>query len=140
MKSVGKQFGIWMLLLSYAAAQSTGGTATVKNVKVVRDGSSLRVEVTLSSAVQPSVETAVNPDRILVDLPATIAIANIQEVNADGVRRVRTSQHSTVPPVTRLVLDLDQAHSYTAKAEGNRIIVIVGPVLNRSEEHTSELQ
>ena len=127
-----------MLLLSYAAAQSTGGTATVKNVKVIRDGSSLRVEVTLSSAVQPSIETAVNPDRILVDLPATIAIANTQEVNADGVRRVRTSQHSTVPPVTRLVLDLDQAHSYTAKAEGNRIIVIVGPVLNAGRSRSAE--
>ena len=37
----------------------------VRNVTVAREGSGLRVEVTLSSPVQPSIETAVNPDRIL---------------------------------------------------------------------------
>ncbi len=127
-----------MLLVSCAAAQSTAGTATVRNVTVARDGSGLRVEVTLSSPVQPSIETAVNPDRILLDLPGTITKGNTQKgVNTDGVRRVRTGQHSTVPPVTRVVLDLDQAHSYTMKAEGNRIIVTVGPALNASRSRSA---
>jgi len=49
------------------------------------------------------------------------------EINTDGVRRVRTAQHSAAPPVTRVVLDLDQAHPYTMRAEGNRIIVTVSP-------------
>jgi len=133
MTAVQKHLGIWVLLLSCAAAQSTGGTATVQNVTVARDGSGLRVEVTLSSPVQPSIETALNPDRILLDLPGTISQGNTEKlVNADGVRRVRTGQHSTVPPVTRVVLDLDQAHSYTMRAEGSRIIVTVGPALNAS--------
>jgi len=122
-----------MLSVSCAAAQSTAGTATVQNVTVVRASSGLRVEVTLSSPVQPSIETAVNPDRILLDFPGTITNGNTQkDVNTDGVRRVRTGQHSVVPPVTRVVLDLDQARSYTMKAEGNRIIVTVGPALNAS--------
>jgi len=125
-----------MLLLSCAAAQTKSATTTVQSVKVVRDQAGLRVEVTLSSPVQPSIETAVNPDRILVDFPGALATANTQEeVNTGGVSRVRTSQHSAVPPVTRVVLDLDQAHSYAMKAEGNRIIVKVGPALlstNRS--------
>ncbi|HEX3572105.1 MAG TPA: hypothetical protein VHU44_14905, partial [Acidobacteriaceae bacterium] len=47
-------------------------------------------------------------------------------VNANGVRRVRTGQHSTNPLVTRVVLDLDQAHPYTVRMEGNRIVVTVG--------------
>ena len=139
MKAVGKHLAIWMLLLSCAAAQSTGGTATVQNVKVVRDKSGLRVEVTLSSPVQPAIETAVNPDRILLDLPDTIAAGNTQkQVNTGGVRRVRASQHSTVPPVTRVVLDLDQAHSYAMKTEGNRIIVTVGPALNAGRSRSAE--
>src|SRR5271166_336600 len=136
MKTVGKHLGIWMLLLSCAAAQTKSASTTVQSVKVVRDQAGLRVEVTLSSPVQPSIETAVNPDRILVDFPGALATANTQEeVNTGGVSRVRTSQHSAVPPVTRVVLDLDQAHSYAMKAEGNRIIVKVGPALlstNRS--------
>src|SRR5271157_2313915 len=134
MTAIRKHLAIWMLSVSCAAAQSTGGTATVQNVTVARDSSGLRVEVTLSSPVQPSIETAVNPDRILLDFPGTITNGNAQkkEVNTDGVRRVRTGQHSVVPPVTRVVLDLDQARSYTMKAEGNRIIVTVGPALNAS--------
>ena len=122
-----------MLLVSYAVSQNSGGTATVQNVTVARDGSGLRVEVTLSSPVQPSIETAVNPDRILLDFPGTTTPGKTQkDVNMDGVRRVRTGQHSTAPPVTRVVLDLDQARSYAMKSEGNRIIVTVGPALNAS--------
>jgi hypothetical protein len=110
----------------------------VQNVAVARDGNGLRVEVALSAPVQPSIATAVNPDRILLDFPGTISTGNSQkEVDTDGVRRVRTGQHSTVPPVTRVVLDLDQAHSYTMRAEGNRIIVTVGPTLNASRGRSS---
>ena len=139
MKAVGKHLGIWMLLLSCAAAQSTGGTANLQNVKVAQDKSGLRVEVTLSSPVQPSIETAVNPDRILLDLPGTIAPGNTQkQVNTGGVRQVRASQHSTLPPVTRVVLDLNQAHSYAMKTEGNRIIVTVGPALNAGRSRSAE--
>ena len=123
-----------MLLVSAAAAQqNAAGSATVQTVTVARDDSGLRVEVTLSSPVQPSIETAVNPDRILLDFPGTITNGNTQkEVNTDGVRRLRIGQHSALPPVTRVVLDLDQAHSYTMKAEGNRIVVTVGPALSAS--------
>jgi hypothetical protein len=131
MMAVRKHLAIFMLLASSAAAQVPSGTATVQNVTVTRDGSDVRVEVTLSSPVQPSIETAIHPDRILLDFPGTITNGNTQKkVNANGVRRVRTGRHSAVPPVTRVVLDLDQAHPYKTRAEGNRIIVTVGPALN----------
>src|SRR5579859_5221166 len=136
--AVGKHFAIWMVLASCAAAQNAGGPATLENVTVARDASGLRVEVTLSSQVQPSIETAVKPDRILLDFPGTVTTANTQkDVGADGVRRIRTGQHSTAPPVTRVVIDLDQTHPYTMKAEGNRIIVTVGPALNASRGRSS---
>jgi hypothetical protein len=85
------------------------------------------LEVTLSSPVKPSVETAVHPDRILLDLPDTICTEKTKqiEIHANGVRRARTAQHSTSPFVTRVVLDLDQARSYSLKSEGNRIILLV---------------
>ncbi len=131
MKAIRKHLAVWILVVSGATAQSTAGTSTVQNVTVARDGSGLRVEVTLSFPVQPSVEIAVNPDRILLDFPGTIANGNTQKaVNAGGVRRIRTGQHSTAPPVTRVVLDLDRAHPYTMKTEGNRTTVTVSPALN----------
>jgi hypothetical protein len=118
-----------MLLLSCAIAQNTGGIATFQRVTATPDGGELRVEVTLSSAVKPSVQTAVHPNRILLDFPNTACNDSARNVavNANGVRRVRTGQHSTTPLITRVVLDLDQAHPYALKTEGNRIILTVGP-------------
>ena len=122
-----------MLLLSCAVAQNAGGPATVQAVKVARAESDLRVEITLNSPVKASADEAVHPDRILVDLSGAICndVCNETmrkiEVNSNGVRRVRTAQHSSSPPITRIVLDLDAAHPYTLKSEGNHIILTVSP-------------
>ena len=119
-----------MLLLSSAAAQNTVETAAVQNLAVTQDGQYLRVEVTISSPVTPAVTVAGNPDRIVVDFPNTSCKGESEKaVNAKGVRRVRTAQHSTSPLVARVVLDLDQAHPYHLQAAGNRITVIVSPAL-----------
>jgi|SRR5579863_54886 len=130
MTAVHKHFAIWMLLLSCAAAQNTPGTATVQNVAVTQEGADLRVEITLSSPVKPAIDTALHPDRILLDLPETVCTDQTQkkvDVHVNGVSRIRTSQHSTSPLVTRVVLDLDQAHPYNLRSEGNRIVLIVSP-------------
>jgi hypothetical protein len=139
MMAVGKHLAILGLMVSAVAAQqNTAGSATVQNVTVSRDSSGVRVEVTLSAPAQPSIETAVNPDRILLDFPGTITDGKTQkEVNTDGVRRLRIGQHSAVPPVTRVVLDLDQAHSYTLKTEGNRVILTIGPAQDASRGRSS---
>src|SRR5579864_4117029 len=128
MTAVQKHFATLMMLLSCAAAQKSATTATVQYVTVVRQGSGLRVEITLSAPVKPSIETASNPDRILLDLPDTICNDNIKTVTvqAKGLKRVRTGQHSTNPVITRVVLDLDQIHPYSVKTEGNRIVLIIG--------------
>jgi hypothetical protein len=132
MTAVQKHVGTLMLLLSCAAAQNTAGTVTVQSVTAAREGTGLRVEITLSAPVRPSFETASDPDRILLDLPDTTSNDRIKSVpvNANGLRRVRTGQHSTSPLVTRVVLDLDQAHPYAVKTEGNRIVVTVSGVEN----------
>ena len=136
MKAVQKHLGTVMLLLSCAAAQS--GTATLQHVSAVRAGSDLRVEITLSAPVKPSDETAIHPDRILLDLPDTTSDAGNSRltVNANGVRRVRIGRHSESPLITRVVLDLDQAHPYSVKVEENRIIVTIAPAENsRTASH-----
>jgi AMIN domain len=130
MKAVQKHLGTLMLLLSCAAAQNNAVPTRVQSVTAVRQGADLRVEVTLNTPVKPSFETASNPDRILLDLPDTTSNDNLRSVavNANGVRRVRTGQHSTSPLITRVVLDLDQAHPYTVTTDGSRIIVTIGAV------------
>ena len=129
MTAVQKHLGTVMLLLSCAAAQTTAGIAAVQNVTTTREGSDLRVEITLSVPVKPSVETAENPARILLDFPETTYSDKFKNlpVNVNGVRRVRAGAHSARPPVTRIVLDLDQMHPYVVTADGNRVILTVAP-------------
>ncbi len=117
-----------MLLLSCAAAQNAAVPATVQNVTAAREGTDLRIEISLSAPVKPSVETAEHPSRILLDFPETTCSDNTRNisVNVNGVRRVRTGQHSTTPLITRIVLDLDQVHPYVVTTEGNRVILTVG--------------
>src|SRR5215472_3788576 len=128
MKAGQKHFGIMVLLLSCAAAENNSVPVKVQKISARPETSDLRVEITLSAPVNPSVETAQKPDRILLDFPGTTPGGNppTMSVNANGVRRIRTQQHSTNPLTTRVVLDVDQAREYTVKAEGNVVIVIVG--------------
>lgn len=133
MIAVQKQFGTLMLLMSCAFAQNApGGTATLQDVKIARDGNALRVEVILSAPVEASVITASHPDRLVLQLPNAIYLAKPQKihVNSNGVRAVRTALHSANPPMTEVVLDLDQPHSYSLASDGSRIILDVGAVLN----------
>jgi hypothetical protein len=136
MRAVPKNIAVPVLslFLSYAAAQTTAQTATVQDIAITREGTDLRIEVKLSSPVTPSVETAIHPDRILLDFPdTTCETAKKEIVNMDGVRRVRAAQHSTNPAITRVVLDLDRAHPYILKSDGNRVIVIVSPAVAAGE-------
>ncbi len=124
------------LLLSCAVGQTTAGAARVENVTSSRVGVDLRIEITLSAPVKPAVETAEHPNRILLDFPETTCAAETRNVfvNANGVRRVRTGQHSTTPLITRVVLDLDQMHPYVVTVEGNRVILTVPPI-TKSRSH-----
>lgn len=130
MKAVHKHFGIATLLVSCAAAQT--GITTLQSVNAVRDGQNLRVEITLSHPIKAVSETAVHPDRILLDFPDTTSGTGTKNVavNANGVRRVRIARHSDTPLVTRVVIDLDHSHPYTVTADGNRVLVTIAPAEN----------
>jgi hypothetical protein len=134
MTAVQKHFAAAMLMLSCAGAQNSASKVTVLSVTAAREGTDLRLEITLSAPVMPSVETAENPSRILLDFPQTLCSNNTKPISVDvnGVHRVRAEQHSLDPLVTRVVLDLDQAYPYTIKSEGNRIIVTVSSAGKRA--------
>ncbi len=86
----------------------------------------------LTGSVQASVETAINPDRLVLILPGTVSDAKQKRfpLDANGVHGVRLGLNSASPPVTRVVVDLDSAHPYTLNTEGNRITLRVQPSAN----------
>ena len=115
------------VLLSSCAAAQNPSNVSVRSVTTSRQGSDLRIQITLSATVKPSVETAVHPNRILLDFPNTVCYSNTKNVpvRANGVRQVRTAQHSSNPNVTRVVLDMDEVRPYAVTAEGTSIILTV---------------
>lgn len=129
---VRRYFTTLILFAGSAAAQSAPTNAVVESVTAVRAGKDVRVEIRLTKPVTPSVDTAFGPDRILLDFPGTTCNENTRDlsVNANGVKRVRTAQHSTSPVIARVVVDLDGSHPYTLKAEGTRVVLLVGAAEN----------
>ena len=122
---------ILLLLGSYGAGQSaTGGAAEIEQLQVKREGADVRIEVILTGVVKPSVETAINPDRLVLTLPGTLSDPKQKRfpLNANGVRGVRVGLNNANPPVTRVVVDLDSAHPYAVSAEGRSIILLVQSV------------
>jgi hypothetical protein len=122
---------ILLLLGSYGAGQSaTGGAAEIEQLQVKREGADVRIEVILTGVVKPSVETAINPDRLVLTLPGTLSDPKQKRfpLNANGVRGVRVGLNNANPPVTRVVVDMDSAHPYTVSSEGRSIILLVQPV------------
>ena len=121
-----------MLLVSGVAAQVASTDAiSVQDVKVVCDGEKVRVEIRLSAALRPTAVTASHPDRLVLEFPNTISDARQRHilVGRNGVREVRFGLNSSAPPVTHLVVDLEQSQPYTVTANGNLVTLSIGPAV-----------
>jgi hypothetical protein len=123
-----------LLLLPLASMPAMAGDAhvgEVKKVEVFPSPDEVRVEITLSAAAVPSVETAQQPDRLVVKLPGTISAAQQKRIAVQqmGVRTVRYGLNQANPPETHLVVDLDEEHPYTVTTDGVKITLFIQPSL-----------
>src|SRR5437763_1004287 len=131
MKSPLQALSIAALLVSLATAQNSASPAAeIQNLNVARAGGQTNVQVTLTSPVTPNVIVATGPDRLVLELPNTSASARQRHipVNQDGIKGVRVGLNSADPPVTRVVIDLDEARQYRIASDGNTITLTVLPV------------
>jgi len=108
----------------------------VRKVEVFPANGEVRVEVTLSATVAPSVEVAHHPDRLVLKLPGTVSDALQKRilVRQLGVRSVRFGLNRPNPPETHLVVDLDQEHPYKILTNGTQIILVVETPLSVSAQ------
>jgi hypothetical protein len=125
---------ILVLLAGLPALAADSGPREVRKVEIVPANGEIRVEITLSAAVTPSVETAQNPERLVLKLPETVSSTQQKRIAVGqfGVRSVRFGLNRPDPPETHLVVDLDQEHSYRILTEGTKIILVVEAPLNAS--------
>lgn len=123
--------GLLVLLASLPVSATDANPGEIRKVEVFPAGGEVRVEITLSAAVVPSVETAQHPDRLVVKLPGTTSEARQKRVAVQqyGVRAVRFGLNHPNPPETDLVVDLDEEHPYKMTTDGNKIILLIQPSL-----------
>lgn len=136
MKAARVQLGGLLLWVSCLAAQTP--PANVQKLQVVNAGSDVRIELTLSASVKPSVVVATNPDRLVLELPDTQSDGKQKRlpVHSPGVRGVRIGLHQASPPVTHLVVDLDQSVPYRVFADGTHITLVLSPGSVARSNHT----
>jgi type IV pilus assembly protein PilQ len=110
-----QQLAIFVSLLLVAVVAAAAQTpAQLDRVNVVRGTDDIRVEMNSTGAVSPKLTALDSPNRVVVDLPATVMAAgkNRIAVGAAGVKDVRIGTDGLKPPTTRIVVDLDQACAY----------------------------
>src|ERR1700724_134490 len=119
----------WRLVCSawLPARAADPRSGEVRKVEVFPAHGEVRVEVTLSAPVVPSVEVAQHPDRLVLKLPGTVSDAQQKRilVRQLGVRSVRFGLNHPNPPEAHLVVDLDQEHPYKILTNGTKIILVV---------------
>jgi Tfp pilus assembly protein PilP len=99
---------------SSAKPVSIGKHNQLQRVNVVPGADSIRIEMSVSSAVAPKVSKLASPARILVELPETIAATpqNHIAIGNGGVKDVRIGSNGKTPPTTSVVVDLEKACAF----------------------------
>jgi len=114
-----------------AISQDTAGSETRKPpsvitaVSVAERADGVKVEVSFSKSVQAEVSTLDHPDRLVFDFPEC-ELANPSQrltVNSGSVIAVRAAQFSLVPPIARLVIDLNTAVDHEEMYVGNKLVI-----------------
>lgn len=138
MRAFGVQLGLWLLGATYTVAQ-TLAPANVQKLQIVNAGDDVRIELTLSMSIKPSVVVATNPDRLVLELPNTSSDGKQKRltVHSRGIRGVRIGLHQADPPVTHLVVDLDASAPYQLLTELNRITLVISPVSVSASTHAA---
>ena len=121
----------WMMA---AETETTGGTqgarvaeshAVVKHLSLVRGQDGISLEITARGQVQPKLSMMDHPNRLVMDLPNTVAALDQRhvEVASDGIKSVRIGMNGQVPPTTRVVIDLQSPVDYELVPETDKLVL-----------------
>jgi hypothetical protein len=113
------------------AQKPAPSNAHVQHVIVRGTGDEMEVEIqTSGTPVAPDTQAITGPDRIVVDFPGALPAAELRalKVNRGPLKGVRSGLFFSNPPITRIVLDLVEPHTYKIAANGNTVVVKLGQV------------
>jgi type IV pilus assembly protein PilQ len=132
---LGVLLPLLIVSLMMAAETQTTGTSTtaqaaethavLKRLNVVRGDDGIRVEITALGQVQPKLSTMDHPNRLVMDLPNTVAATDQQHVVVDNeqVKAVRIGMNGGTPPTTRVVVDLATPVQYELVPDAGKFVL-----------------
>lgn len=127
------------LILLTLPAYSQAPRAKVQKISVSPQGP-IRLQVQTSVPVVPQAQVISDPERLIVDLPGAVPGSALRglSVNRNEVKRIRVGLFSTVPPITRIVLDLKSPLTYriTPMSSGFTVTILSGPT-NRAQVNSA---
>lgn len=111
----------------FAAAQ-TGVSVTVERLAVVGSEQGLGVQVIASAPVTTEAQMLTGPDRLVIDFPGALpgrALRGLR-LNQGQIKAVRAGLFRSNPPITRIVIDLNEPTAYRLVTAGTAVFVKLG--------------
>ena len=104
-----------------------GGPVLVSNIGVSRGEGSMDIEIVGNGPMTAKAMKLSSPDRVVVDIANAMPSGRNKSlsVNSGDVKSVRMGRFQEEPPVTRVVVDLAQAHEFELVPTGNKVVVRV---------------
>jgi AMIN domain-containing protein len=101
----------------------------VQRIEVQREGEGSTVEITSSGALIPNITKLEGPPRLVIDLPESVAAAprGVIPVQAADIKSIQLTQQQNNPPITRIVVNLNESRSYFWETVENKLLVHVRP-------------
>ncbi|HXC60634.1 MAG TPA: N-acetylmuramoyl-L-alanine amidase [Steroidobacteraceae bacterium] len=108
-----------------ATAQLVQAATTVRQAQLASTGDSAQLTLTLSAAATPKVFSLAEPDRLVIDLPATRLASGTRLPKAAGpVKSLRSGMQDRT--TLRLVLELSRALAPTVRTVGTQVVIDLG--------------
>jgi AMIN domain len=88
----------------------------------------LQLQIQTSAPVTPQAQIISDPERLVIDIPRAVPGSRLRNfsVNRSEVKQVRVGLFQTVPPVTRIVLDLNAPEWYRIVPTASGFTVSLG--------------
>jgi hypothetical protein len=116
-----------MAALSLPLAAQSNHQVSVGKVSVVST-SPFQLQIRTSAAVTPQTQLIAGRERLVIDIPGAVPGAELRGfvINRAEVQGVRVSLFSAQPPVTRIVVDLNQPQWYRVASNADGLLVSLG--------------
>ena len=116
------------------------GQTSVRSVKVSGSKETVEIEVEANGRIAPQTQVLSGPDRLVVDFPNAVPGAQLrsQSVDRGEVKDIRVGLFQSRPPVTRVVVDLNQARSFQVFPAGRSVVIKVTGNTNETPSASSQ--